>query len=336
MRALVQHRYGSPDVLAVEQVSAPHPEAGEIVVRTFASSVNARDWHVMRGEPRVARFLDRSLFTPRAPRDPVRGTDFAGVVEVVGAGVDAWQAGDRIFGEATGAFADYLVVPADQVAAIPDGIGFEQAAALPLAATTAALCLEEAGVRAGQRILVNGASGGVGSFAVQLARHRGLHVTAVCSARNVNLAVGLGADTVIDYGAEDFAERRDRFDVVLDLVGNRRLRDLRRVLSPGGVLVLSGGGVSGDGRLVGPLALLARAAVFAKLTGTQVVVPQAKPSAAVLEELSGLVSSGALTPVIDRIFPFEEAAEAIRYLETEHASAKVVISHDPVSAEAGR
>lgn len=334
MRALVQYRYGSPDVLAVEEVPAPRPGPDEVLVRTLASSVNARDWHIMRGEPRVARFLDRSVFANRRPRQRIRGTDFAGVVEAVGSDVATWRPGDRVFGEASGTFADFLVVSADQVAAVPTGLTFQQAAALPLAATTAALCLDAAGATDGQRILVNGASGGVGTFAVQLARHRGLHVTAVCSTRNTGLVSGLGAHEVVDYRSEDFAARQEQHDVVLDLVGNRRLRDLRRVLTPGGTLVLSGGGVSGSGKVIGPLALLARAAAFAKLTGTRVVVPQATPTATVLDDLASLVASGALTPVIDRVFPFDKAAEAIRYLETEHARAKVVISHDPVSAEA--
>jgi NADPH:quinone reductase-like Zn-dependent oxidoreductase len=335
VRALVQHRYGSPDVLAIEEVADPVPGSGEVLVRVLASSVNARDWHLMRGEPRVARFLDRSVFGNRAPRVRVRGTDFAGVVEAVGSADSDWHVGDRVFGEADCAIAERVVAPADHLATIPDGLTFQQAAALPLAGTTAALCLDAAGATDGQHIL-NGASGGVGTFAVQLARHRGLHVTAVCSARNTDLVAGLGAQTVIDYREEDFALRADRYDVVLDLVGNRRLRDLRRVLEPGGTLVLSGGGVSGDGKVIGPLALLARAALFAKLTGTRIVVPQATPSAKALEELASLASEGVIAPVVDRVFPLDRAAEAIRYLETEHARAKVVISHDAAAAEVVR
>jgi NADPH:quinone reductase-like Zn-dependent oxidoreductase len=312
------------------------PGSGEVLVRVLASSVNARDWHLMRGEPRVARFLDRSVFGNRAPRVRVRGTDFAGVVEAVGSADSDWHVGDRVFGEADGAIADRVVAPADHLATIPDGLTFQQAAALPLAGTTAALCLDAADPTDGQRILVNGASGGVGTFAVQLARHRGLHVTAVCSARNTDLVAGLGAQTVIDYREEDFALRADRYDVVLDLVGNRRLRDLRRVLGPGGTLVLSGGGVSGDGKVIGPLALLTRAALFSKLTGTRIVVPQATPSATALEQLAELASAGVIAPVVDRVFPLDRAAEAIRYLETEHARAKVVISHNAAAAEVVR
>ena len=335
MRALVQDRYGAPDVLSIRQVPAPAAAPGEVVVRVLASSVNARDWHVMRGEPRVARLLDRSLFGRRGPREPVRGTDFAGIVESVGPAdtPHPWRPGDRVFGEARAVLAELVAVPADQVAAIPRGVTFQQAATLPLAASTAALCVEATGAVPGQRILVNGASGGVGTFAIQLARHRGLHVTAVCSARNVELARALGAQTVIDYGAEDFAERADRHDAVIDLVGNRTVRDLRRVLTRSGTLVLSGGGVSGEGRLVGPLALLGRAALAAKLTGTRLAVPRTEPDAERLHRVGALAASGVMTPVIDRVFPFDKAAEAIRYLETDHARGKVVVSHDPRSTE---
>ena len=335
MRALVQDCYGPPDVLTIRQVPTPVLAPGEVLVRVLASSVNARDWHVMRGEPRVARLLDRSLFGRRGPREPVRGTDFAGVVESVGPAdtPHPWRPGDRVFGEAPAALADLVAVPADQVAAVPRGVTFQQAATLPLAASTAALCVEATGAVPGQRVLVNGASGGVGTFAIQLARHRGLHVTAVCSSRNAGLATALGAQTVVDYRTEDFAARTDRYHAVVDLVGNRSVADLRRVLTPSGTLVLSGGGVSGEGRLVGPLALLARAALASKLTGTRLAVPGAEPDAERLRELGALVASSIVTPVIDRVFPFDKAAEAIRYLEIDHARGKVVVSHDPRSTE---
>ena len=198
-----------------------------------AASVNARDWHVMRGEPRMARLLDRRTFGRTAPRQPIRGTDFAGIVESVGAGVTRWRPGDAVFGEADAAFADFVVAKADLVAAIPDGIGFQQAAAIPLAATTALLCLRSGAPEPGQSVLINGASGGVGTFAVQLARSMGLAVTAVCSARNADLARSLGADTVVDYRQTDFTRLGRRFDVIVDLVGNRSLRDLRLALLPG-------------------------------------------------------------------------------------------------------
>ena len=326
MRALVQDRYGSPDVLRIAHVPRPVVRTGQVLVRVEASSVNARDWHLMRGEPKLARLLDRSAFERSGPRVKVRGTDFAGVVESVGAGVTRWRTGDAVFGEADAAIAEYVVASQDHVAAVPQRLTFEQAAAMPLAANTALVCLRAAEAEAGERILINGASGGVGTFAVQLAVSMGLHVTAVCSARNVDLLRSLGAETVIDYGREDFSASTNRFDVVLDLVGNRTLRDLLRVVSSTGTVVLSGGGVSGQGRVVGPLAMLLRGQLAARLRHLPVRIPVATPSRENLEHLSELAGNGAVTPVVDRTYPFEAAAEAIRYLETEHARAKVVIT----------
>jgi NADPH:quinone reductase-like Zn-dependent oxidoreductase len=329
MRALVQDRYGSPGVLQIAHIPKPTPGPGEVVVQVKASSVNARDWHVMRGEPKLARLLDRSTFERLAPKVKVRGTDFAGVVESVGAGVSRWSPGDAVFGEAAAAIAEYVVVSQDLMAAVPQELTFEQAAAMPLAANTALVCLGAGNAQAGQHILINGASGGVGTFAVQMATSMGIHVTAVCSARNVDLLRSLGAQSVIDYQRRDFTSGQNRFDVVLDLVGNRTLRDLLRVVSPTGTLVLSGGGVSGQGRVVGPLALLVRAQVAARLRHLPVRTPAATPSRRNLEELARLAGTGEFVPVVDRTYPFEAAADAIRYLETEHARAKVVITHGP-------
>lgn len=326
MRALVQDIYGSPDVLEVAAVPTPTPGPGQIRVRVAAASVNARDWHVMRGEPRLARLLDRTVFGRTAPRVAIRGTDFAGTVDAVGDGVTRWRTGDRVFGEADAALAEYVVASRDLVAAVPAGASFHQAAALPLAATTALICLRAGDPTPGARLLINGASGGVGTFAIQLAKTMGLHVTAVCSARNADLARSLGADSVIDYDVEDFCAAPDRYDMVLDLVGNRSLRDLRRLVHPSGTLILSGGGVSGEGRWIGPLGLLVRAQLMARLPGPRIVTPQALPSTERLEELAGLVASGSVTSVIDRVFDLDHGAEALRYLETEHARAKVIVT----------
>ena len=186
--------YGPPDVLELGSIPTPAPGPGEVLVRVRAASVNARDWHVMRGEPRIARLLDRGSFGLRGPRVAIRGTDLAGTVEAVGEGVTRWRVGDHVFGEGTATLADHAVVPADQLASIPAGLGFDEAAALPLAATTALLCLDAADPAPGDSVLVNGASGGVGTFAVQLAKALGLHVTAVVSPRNAALAGSLGAD----------------------------------------------------------------------------------------------------------------------------------------------
>ena len=237
-----------------------------------------------------------------------------------------WKLGDPVFGEADAALAEYVVAPHDAVASVPAGTSFAEAAALPLAGNTALTCLRAGGPEPGGRLLINGASGGVGTFALQMAKAQGLHVTAVCSARNTDLARSLGADVVIDYRLDDFCAAPDRYDMVLDLVGNRSVRALRRLVRPSGTLVLSGGGVSGEGRFVGPLGLLLRAQLAARLPGPRIVVPLAKPTRERLEELATLVASGTVSPVIDKTFPLGSGAEAIRYLETEHARAKVVVT----------
>jgi NADPH:quinone reductase-like Zn-dependent oxidoreductase len=325
-RVVTQARYGGPEVLRLTRQPRPHPGEGEVVVRVQAASVNARDWHVMRGEPRVARLMDRTMFAARRPRIATRGTDLAGVVEAVGDGVTAWQPGDAVFGEGIATFADYAVAFADQLAPVPAGASFEEAATLPLAATTALLCLDEASLEPGGSVLINGASGGVGTFAVQVAKTRGLHVTAVVSTRNIALVDSLGADAVIDYTTTDFTRTGDSYDAVVDLVGNRRLQDLRRSVRPGGSLVLSGGGTPGNGRFVGPLRLLIGAMAVARFQPFEVTVPQSLPDARTLAHIADLVVSGSLRPLIDRTFPLEDAAVAVRYVETEHPRGKVVLT----------
>jgi NADPH:quinone reductase-like Zn-dependent oxidoreductase len=231
-----------------------------------------------------------------------------------------------VFGEADGAWAEYVIAAQDAIAAVPAAMKMEEAAALPLAGTTALTCLSAGQPQAGDRLLINGASGGVGTFALQMARAMGLRITAVCSARNADQARSLGADTVVDYATEDFCGRPDRYDMVLDLVGNRPVRALRRLLRPTGTLVLSGGGVPGTGRYVGPLALLARAQLLALRPGPRIVVPQARPTTGQLEEIAALVQSGSLVPVIDRVFALDDGPAAVRYVETEHASGKVILT----------
>src|SRR4051812_16211941 len=237
MRAMVQDRYGAPDVLRSAELEQPVPDAGEVLVRVRAAAVNASDWHVMRGDPYVARLMAPAVFGRRGPKRPVRGRDFAGTVEAVGAEVEGLAPGNAVFGDlglAEGAYAEYAVVRRDRVALKPANLSFEEAAAVPLSGSTALLGLRDlAKAGPGQSVLINGASGGVGTFAVQIAKALGAEVTGVCSSRNVELVRSLGADRVVDYTAEDFASDGSRYDLVLDNVGNRSLSTLRSVLEIG-------------------------------------------------------------------------------------------------------
>ena len=328
MRAIVQDRYGSPDVLSVQDVPRPAPTEGQVLVRVRAASVNARDWHAMRGDPYLARLAGGDVLGPRRPAQHIAGTDFAGEVVEVGRGVTRWSVGDEVFGEHVAAFAEYVCVPADRLAARPATLSHEQAAALPLAANTALIGIRDiAAVQPGQRVLINGASGGVGLFAVQLARSYGAHVTAVCRTRNIELVQSAGAHDVIDYTRTDFARGGQRWEVVFDLVANRSLRDLRRAVTPTGILILSGGGVSKGGSLFGPMGLVIRGTLVSRFARHQrIQLLTAVPSRENLATLGELAEKGVLTPVIDRSYPLEETAEAIRYVETEHARAKVVLT----------
>jgi len=328
MKAIVQHRYGGPEALALDDVPRPEPGPRDVLVRVHAASVNARDWHVMRGDPRLARYTAPGMFGRKGPRNPTGGTDFAGHVKAVGAGVTRFRPGDEVFGdsgEAGGAFAEFIRVPADLLAEKPAGITFAEAAALPLAGSTALAGLRAAGIERGQRLLVNGASGGVGTYAIQIARASGAEVTAVCSTRNVAQARALGADHVVDYTREDFARAGRRYDVVFDLVANRRLADLRTVLTPTGTLVLSGGGVFDGGSLVGPMGLVIKAGLLSRFVRHRLIRLDVSPNAANLMALADLVKDGAVKPIVDRTFPLAETPAAIRYVETEHARGKVVI-----------
>jgi NADPH:quinone reductase-like Zn-dependent oxidoreductase len=326
MKAIVQHEYGSPDTLRLEDVDRPDAGPGQVLVRVRAASVNAADWHVMRGDPKLARLQ----LGVRRPKAAVRGRDFAGEVAEVGAGVTHVEPGDEVFGEtgmADGAFAEYVRAPAGQVAPKPAGLTFEQAAAVPLAGCTALQALRDvARVQPGQRLLVNGASGGVGTFAVQIGKALGAHVTGVCSTGNVELVRSLGADDVVDYTAEDVVSARQRFDVILDLVGNRRLRELRRVLTERGTLVLSGGGVFDGGSLVGPMALIISGGLVGRVVRQKIRPFTATPTTERLTALARLAESGQVRPVIDRTYALADVPAAVRYLESEHARAKVVVT----------
>jgi NADPH:quinone reductase-like Zn-dependent oxidoreductase len=323
MKAIVHDRYGSPEVLRFAEVAQPVAGDNEVLVRVHAATINARDWHAMRGDP----YLARMAFGLRAPKVKIRGTDFAGRVAAVGRQVTRFRPGDEVYGEVPAAFAEYVSVPEDLVAPKPANLSFEQAAAIPLAANTALMGLRDvAHTGPGQRVLINGASGGVGTFAVQLARSFGAHVTGVCSTRNIALVRSLGADEVVDYTRADFAAGERRYDVVFDLVGNRSLADLRRALTRTGTLILSGGGVSSGGSLVGPIGLVVKGQLLSRFVRQRVVTLSATPSRENLDTLRELAESGALTPIIDRTLPLSETAEAIRYVEQEHARAKVVLN----------
>jgi NADPH:quinone reductase-like Zn-dependent oxidoreductase len=323
MKAIVQERYGPPDVLELREVDAPAAGDNEVLVRVQAAAVNALDWHYMRGDP----FVARPSMGLRRPKVRIRGRDFAGRVEAVGEGVDRFRPGDEVFGEADGAFAEYVSAPDEAVDTKPANLTLEQGAAVPLAGNTALMGLRDvAQVRPGQRVLINGASGGVGTFAVQIAKALGAEVTGVCSARNADLVRSIGADHVVDYASHDFSRSGQRYDVVFDLVGNRSLADCRRALTPEGTLVLSGGGVSEGGSLVGPMALFVKGMLLSRFVRHRLLQFTAKPSRANLAALRELIESGAVAPVVDRTYQLSEVPEAIRYLEGEHARAKVVIT----------
>ncbi|MFD6563552.1 NAD(P)-dependent alcohol dehydrogenase [Micromonospora profundi] len=326
MKAIVQDRYGPPETLRLADVDTPVPADDQVLVRVEAAALNAYDWHAMRGEPRMARLaMGRSR-----PRARIRGRDFAGRVESVGADVRQISPGDAVFGDlgdANGAFAEYVCVPASLVAPMPANLTPQQAAALPLAGVTALMGLSDVGhVQPGHRVLVNGASGGVGTLAVQLAKALGATVTGVCSTRNVDLVRSLGADHVVDYTRDDFTRDGRRYDVVLDLVGNRSLTALRRALTATGTLVLSGGGVYSGSSLLGPVWLLARGRLLAPFVRQRIVTLATTPSRQHLDTLRAHAEAGRLTPVVDRAYQLHEVPDAIRYLEGEHARAKVVIT----------
>ncbi|MBG0815078.1 NAD(P)-dependent alcohol dehydrogenase [Planomonospora sp. ID82291] len=322
MRAIVRDRYGSPDVLRPEETGRPVAGDGEVLVRVHAAAVNSADGKLLRGEPSLIRLMGYGVLRPR---QRILGRDFAGRVEAVGRNVRDLRPGDEVFGEADGgAFAEYVSVREGALGPKPENLTFEQAAAVPLAGSTALQGLRDrAEVRPGQRVLVNGASGGVGTFAVQIAKALGAEVTGVCSARNAALVRSLGADHVVDYAAEDFVRGGRRYDVVLDVAGNRSLRDLRRVLTASGTLVLC----SGDGgRRIGPMGRIVGALALSPFTGRRLRPLAAKTTAESLAALKELVEAGKVVPAVDRTYPLSGVPEAMRYLEEEHARAKVVIT----------
>jgi NADPH:quinone reductase-like Zn-dependent oxidoreductase len=324
MKAIVQDVYGGPDVLELRDVPVPVPAEDEVLVRVRASSVNAADWHLMRGKPYFMRLVG---FGIRTPTVQVRGMDVAGVVEAVGSKVTTLRSGDEVYGQGDmkkGTFAELAAVKESSLSPKPASLSFEEAGAVPLAALTALQGVRDSGgVKPGHRVLINGASGGVGTFAVQIAKALGAEVTAVCSTRNVELVRSLGADHVVDYTRDDFTRAGERYDVVFDLVANRSLSALRRALAPRGTLVLSGGG---GGRFLGPMPLILRSVLVNLVAGQRLASLSESVNAADLAYLADLIEKGDVRPVIDRSYPLAEAAAAIRHLEDEHARGKIVIT----------
>lgn len=323
MRAVVQDRYGGPEVLEMRDVDAPTVVQGEVLLRVRAAGVNPIDWHFMRGEPLVMRFGEGL----RTPSRKILGFEASGTVEAVGVDVTGLTPGDEVWGWCDGgAFAEYVSVRASHLIAKPAQLSFEQAASVPVAGLTALQAVRDhATTQPGQTVLVIGASGGVGTFAVQIAKSMGATVTGVCSTRNVDLVRSLGADDVIDYKIEDFARRGGHYDVVLHISGNRSFTDCRRVLTPDGILVNVGGGED-TGRLLGQGKRFLTASVVNRFVSQKVVAFIANVNQPDGLALLHLLESGQIRPVIDRTFPLAETAAAIRNLETLRARGKIVVT----------
>jgi NADPH:quinone reductase-like Zn-dependent oxidoreductase len=322
MKAIRYQRYGGPDVLELRDVDPPAVGVDEVLIRVRAAAVNPLDFHFMRGTP----YLVRAIAGLSRPKVHGLGADVAGQVEAVGRNVTRFQPGDEVFGECRGAFAEQVCVRQDAaVLAKPANLSFAQAAAVPVAGFTALQALRDTGgLQPGYRVLVNGASGGVGTFAVQLAKAFGAEVTGVCSTRNVETARSIGADHVIDYTKADFTRNGQRYDLVIDTAGNRTLPEIRRVLTPKGVLV--GVGAPDRGDWIAPLLGMARMVLYSAVVSQRMRSMLARPRRDDLAVLRELIEAGKVTPVIDRTYPLAEVPAAIRYLEEGHARGKVVIT----------
>ncbi|MBZ0318305.1 MAG: NAD(P)-dependent alcohol dehydrogenase [Anaerolineae bacterium] len=321
MKAIVYTQYGPPDVLQLKEVEKPTPQANEVLIKIHAASVNAADWHVLKADPFIARF-DAGLFKPKFP---ILGADIAGVVESIGAGVTQFKPGDEVYGDLSGCgwggFAEYVTAPENVLALKPTNIPFTEAAAVPMAALTALQGLHDKGqIRAGQKVLINGASGGVGTFAVQIAKSFGTEVTAVCSTSKMDMVRSIGADNVIDYTKEDFTRKGQQYDLILAANGYHSIFAYRRALAPNGIYVTTGGTLSQifQALLLGSL--------VSKFGNKKLYGVLAKPDPTDLGYMKDLIEAGKVTPVIDRCYPLAETAEAIRYVDAGHARGKVVIT----------
>jgi NADPH:quinone reductase-like Zn-dependent oxidoreductase len=319
MKAIVQDEYGSPDVLELREIDRPSAGDGEVLVRVRATSVNPADSHFMRGTPFALRMAGNGM---RIPKNPVLGIDVAGVVDAVGKDVTRFRPGDEVFGWCRGAYAEYACAAQDHFVSKPANITLQQAAAIPLAAITALQGLCDKGqIKPGQKVLIVGASGGVGTFAVQIAKALGADVTGVCSTRNVELVQSIGADHVIDYTQDDFVGGEQRYDLIFQLAGTRSPSDCRRALTSKGTLVLS----SGDGRANG-MGRMVAATVSSPFVSQRLVTWVSKQNHADLMALTGFIEAGQITPVIDKTYSLDETPAAMRYLEAGHTRGKVVIA----------
>jgi len=320
MKAIVYRCYGSPDVLELEDIEKPTAGDNDVLVKIRAAAVNPLDWHYMRGSPYIMR-LGSGL---GSPDDTRLGVDFAGTVEAVGKDVERFKPGDAVFGGRGGAFAEYVTVPDDRAVVLkPGNITFAQAASVPIAAVTALQALRDKGqLKPGQKVLINGASGGVGTFAVQIAKAFGAEVTGVCSTRNLDMVRSIGADHVIDYKKDDYTEGGQLYDLIIDNVGNHSLLKNRKVLNPTGALVIIGGS---KGDWLGPLARPIKAMMLSPFVDQEFLLLMAQMKQEDLAVLAELMRAGKVKPVIDRHYSLSEVPEAIRYSEEGHARGKIII-----------
>jgi len=325
MRAIAHDGYGPPEDLQLRDVERPNVDARRVLVRVKAASVNPMDWHLIRGEPSFLRMMGG-----RSPKGRIPGADVAGVVETVGANVTQFRPGDEVFGTCRGAFAEFASVKEKTLARKPAGVTWEQAAAIPVAGCTALVAVRDYGrLRPGQRVLVNGASGGVGTFAVQIAKALRAHVTGVCSSRNLELVRSIGADHAIDYTVEDFTRSDRRYDLILQVAGNRTSAELRRALTPHGTIIEVGGGTGREpdaikmrevlwlmlkGRLMAPFVRQRELLIVGKITRDN------------LTFIATLIEEGRLTPVIERTYPLAAVPDAVRHLEGGHARGKLIVT----------
>jgi len=321
MKALVYHEYGPPDVLNVEEIQKPSPKDDEVLIKVEAASVNPLDWRLMKGQPRVVRVVSKVLKLQKGRP----GVDVAGVVDAVGKNVTEFKTGARVFGGCRGAFADYVCTPESKIVSIPDNVTFEQAAAVNVAGLTALQGLrDKARIQRGKTVLINGAAGGVGTFAVQIAKTFGAEVTGVCSTRNLELVKSIGADAVIDYTREDFTKSGKRYDVVFDCVGNKSIAACRRALNPHGRHILIG--ASHEPKVTEILFSLIHSALLSLFTQEKSIAFMAKASREDLRFIGELIAEGKLTPVIDRCYKLSEGVDALRHVEAGHARGKVLIT----------